>query len=320
MKQITALAIVATLAFACAKQEAPAPVAEPASQPTATTATAAAAPLTPEEEVKAWRERRHASLSKEDSWLTLVGLAWLGEGDNSVGSDAKSVVALPVGKAVSNAGTMRLEKGKVTFVPSPDAGITSEGKPVTAALELKPDTSGSPTMLQSGPVRFYLIERGGKLGVRVKDSESDARKNFKGIENYPFDPKWRVEARFEKYDPPRQIPITNVLGQTEPQPCPGAIVFEVDGKEYRLEPILEGDDPDFFVIFGDATNRTTTYGAGRFLYTQPPGPDGKVILDFNKAYNPPCVFSPFATCPLPPKQNKLPVAIEAGEKRWEGGH
>ena len=317
MKRITVLAIAATFALSCAKQEVQAPAAETAAAPTDTVA---AVPQTPEEEVTAWRERRHAGLAKEDSWLTLVGLAWLGEGDNSVGSDPKSVVTLPEGKAGARVGTMRLEKGKVIFVPASDAGITSEGKPVTEALELKPDTPGSPTMLQSGPVRFYVIERGGKLGVRVKDNESAARKNFKGIDSYPIDPKWRIEARFERYDPPKQIPITNVLGQTEPQPCPGAIVFDVDGQTYRLEPILEGDDPDFFVIFGDATNRTTTYGAGRFLYTAPPGPDGKGILDFNKSYNPPCVFSPFATCPLPPKQNKLPIEIEAGEKRWEGGH
>ncbi|MGK2858958.1 MAG: DUF1684 domain-containing protein [Thermoanaerobaculia bacterium] len=317
MKRITTLAIAAALTFACAKQEAPAPAAGTSSPPTETVA---AAPLTPEEEVKAWRDRRFASLSKDDSWLTLVGLAWLGEGDNSVGSDSKSVVALPEGKAAASVGTIRLAKGVATFHPATDSGLTLDGKPLTSVVEMKPDTSGAPTVLFSGPVRFYVIERGGKLGVRVKDSESAAKKSFTGIESYPIDPKWRFEARFEKYDPPRQIPITNVLGQTEPQPCPGAIVFDVDGKEYRLEPILEGDDPDFFVIFGDTTNRTTTYGAGRFLYTAPPGPDGKVILDFNKAYNPPCVFSPFATCPLPPKQNKLPIAIEAGEKRWEGGH
>ncbi|MCM2316471.1 MAG: DUF1684 domain-containing protein, partial [Thermoanaerobaculia bacterium] len=261
MKRLTALAIATTFALACAKQEVQAPAAGTAPAP-APTETVAAVPKTPEEEVTAWRERRHASLAKEDSWLTLVGLAWLGEGDNSVGSDPKSVVTLPAGKAAARVGTMRLEKGKVLFVPAPDAAITSEGKPVTAALELKPDTSGAPTMLQAGPVRFYVIERGGKLGVRVKDSESAARASFKGIDSYPFDPKWRIEARFERYDPPKQIPITNVLGQTEPQPCPGAIVFDVDGQTYRLEPILEGDDPDFFVIFGDATNRTTTYGAG----------------------------------------------------------
>jgi hypothetical protein len=272
--------------------------------------------MTPAEEVEAWRARRIERLKAEDSWLTLVGLSWLREGDNSVGTDAKSIVALPEGKGAANEGTIRLSKGTATFVPAQGSTTTLDGKPVTSPVEMKPDTSGAPTLLQSGPVRFYIIERGGKLGVRIKDSESEARKTFTGIDSYPIDPKWRVEARFEKYDPPKQIPITNVLGQTEPQPCPGAIVFEVDGKSYRLEPILEGDAPDLFIIFGDTTNRTTTYGAGRFVYAAPPGPDGKVIVDFNKAYNPPCVFSPFATCPLPPKQNKLPIAIEAGEKRW----
>jgi uncharacterized protein (DUF1684 family) len=315
--QIAFVALALMLALSCSKTEAPAPAAGAPSAPA--TETVATKPMTPSEEVEAWRARRIERLTAEDGWLTLVGLAWIAEGDNSVGSDPKSVVALPEGKTAANEGTIRLEKGKATFVPAKDTKVTVGGKAVTSPVEMKPDTSGDPTMLFSGAVRFYLIERGGKLAVRIKDSESAARKGFKGIDHYAVDPKWRFEARFEKYDPPKQIPITNVLGQTEPQPSPGAIVFDVDGKTYRLEPILEGDDPNFFIIFGDATNRTTTYGAGRFLYAAPPGPDGKVILDFNKAYNPPCVFSPFATCPLPPKQNKLPIAVEAGEKRW-GNH
>lgn len=306
------------LTFACAKGEAPSATTETVAR----AATPAAAPVKAEpqeESVEAWRTRRIERLEAEDSWLTLVGLAWLAEGDNSVGSNPKNVVALPVGKTAANEGAIHLEKGKATFVPSASSTVTIDGKPVAAPVELKADVSGEPTTLVSGPVKFYLIERGGKLAVRVKDNESEARKHFTGIDHYPVDPKWRFEARFEKYDPPKPIPITNVLGQTEPQPSPGAVVFEVDGTTYRLEPILEGDDPNFFFIFGDTTNRTTTYGAGRFLYSRPPGPDGRVILDFNKAYNPPCVFSPFATCPLPPKQNKLPIAIEAGEKRW-GDH
>lgn len=309
--------IASMLALSCTK-EAPAPAADSAAAPATASATEPETPKTHAEEVEAWRERRYENLRKEDSWLTLVGLAWLAEGENSVGSDPKSVVALPEGKAAANEGSIRLEKGKATFTPAPGSRVTLDGKPVGGPVEMKADTSGEATMLFSGPIRFYVIERGGKLAIRIKDSESEARKSFTGIDHFPVDPKWRIEARFEKYDPPKPIPITNVLGQTEPQPCPGAVVFTVDGQEYRLEPILEGNDPRLFIIFGDATNRTTTYGAGRFLYADPPGPDGKVIVDFNKAYNPPCVFSPFATCPLPPKQNKLPVAIEAGEKRW--GH
>ncbi|MFA6954549.1 MAG: DUF1684 domain-containing protein [Thermoanaerobaculia bacterium] len=317
--QIAFVALALTLAFSCAKTEAPASATSAPPAPAAATETVAAKPMTPAEEVETWRARRIERLKADDGWLTLVGLSWLAEGDNSVGSVPKSVVALPEGKTAANEGTIRLEKGKATFVPATGTRVTIDGKAVTTPTELKPDTSGAPTMLLSGTVKFYLIERGGKLGVRIKDSESEARKGFTGIDHYPVDPRWRFEARLEKYDPPKQIPITNVLGQTEPQPSPGALVFEVEGKTYRLEPILEGDDPSYFIIFGDATNRTTTYGAGRFLYAEPPGPDGKVIVDFNKAYNPPCVFSPFATCPLPPKQNKLPIAIEAGEKRW-GDH
>ena len=153
--------------------------------------------------------------------------------------------------------------------------------------------------------------------MRVKDKESPTLRAFHGIENFPADPKWRVEARFEPYDPPRPVRVPNILGTVDTESCPGALVFEIDGKSYRLDPVVERGETDLFVIFGDRTNGHGTYGAGRFLYAAAPV-GGRTVLDFNKAYNPPCVFTPYATCPLPPAENKLPIPIEAGEKAY--GH
>ena len=179
-------------------------------------------------------------------------------------------------------------------------------------MVLRPDTGGAPTELALGSVRLYLIERSGKLAVRVKDSEAETRKKFSGIDYYPIDSAWRVTARFEPYDPPRMLPIVNVLGMPEPEDSPGALVFDADGETHRLDAIGEGES--LFIVFGDATNGSETYGGGRFVYTDLPSDDGTVILDFNKSYNPPCVFTAYSTCPLPPEQNKLPLAVRSGER------
>lgn len=271
------------------------------------------------EEVRQWQEKRASNLRKEDSWLTLVGLWWLREGTNSVGSSDDSVVRL-ISSVPAVAGVMEKSGSSVTFKAEPSVTVTSEGKNVQA-VAMAPDSSGKPTILKIGTVSFYLIERGGKYGVRVKDPQSPARTGFKGLEYFPVSDKWNVKARFEPYNPPKQVPIANVIGTTEPLPSPGALVFTVDGKEYRIDAIEEEPGAkELFIIFGDETNKRETYGAGRYIYTALPGSDGTVALDFNRAYNPPCAFTPFATCPLPPKQNRLPVRIEAGEKRYEGGH
>ena len=182
---------------------------------------------------------------------------------------------------------------------------------------LASDAGEAATRLRTGSVLFYVIERAGKLAVRVKDSQSEARREFHGLEYFPIDPSWRIEARFEPYDPPRPISVPNVLGHQDTEKSPGALVFERAGQTYRLDPVLERGETDYFVIFGDATNGKETYGAGRFLYVKPPV-DGKTIIDFNKAYNPPCVFTDYATCPLPPAQNRMKVRVEAGEKEY--GH
>jgi uncharacterized protein len=174
--------------------------------------------------------------------------------------------------------------------------------------------------VQAGTVRFQIIKREPRYAVRVKDSQAETRTNFKGLEYFPLDSKWRVEARFEPYNPMKKIPIDDVTGRKSDSDSPGALAFTVDGKEYRIDPILEEGSDELFIIFRDATSKDATYGAGRYLYAKKPGPDGKVIVDFNKAYNPPCAFTPYATCPLPPQQNRLPFRIEAGEKKYAGGH
>jgi len=259
-------------------------------------------------DVQAWKTRRAERLGTEDGWLSLIGLHWLAEGENTV--TLNKAGAPPV--RVARAG------GKITLHPDPSMSVG--GQAVTADVDLKNDMEeGGPTVVQLGSVRFNAIKRGERYGLRVKDAESETRTHFKGLEYYPIDPSRRVEARFEMYHPPKKIPITDVTGVTSDSISPGSLKFELDGKEYSLDPILEEGETNLFIIFRDATSADTTYPAGRYLYAAPPK-DGKVIVDFNKAYNPPCAFTDFATCPLPPLQNRLPIRIEAGEKKYAGGH
>jgi uncharacterized protein (DUF1684 family) len=269
-------------------------------------------------EIQKWQRDRLASLTKEDGWLTLAGLYWLSEGENKFGSNGKNAVVLPQGKAPDVAGSLYLERGHVRLVARTGAQITADGKPATT-LDLKDDNDDSgPTILKLGSLLINVIKRGERIGVRVKDTESQTRREFKGLEYYPINEKWRIEARFEPYQPPKTIPITNVLSMTDDETSPGALAFEVDGKTYRIDPILEKGETDLFVMIADETTGKETYGAGRYLYVKPPDASGKVVIDFNKAYSPPCAFTNFATCPLPPPQNRLPFRIDAGEKKYAG--
>jgi uncharacterized protein (DUF1684 family) len=269
-------------------------------------------------EIETWRARRVARLTAPDGWLSVVGLFWLDEGDNAVGSAPGSRVALPA-RAPASAGTIRLESGRAAFRPASGATILVDGKPPAGtSIALRSDADGTPTMVEAGGVSFYLISRQDRLAVRVKDPESEARRGFRGITAFPIDPSWRIEARVEQGTAPTPIAVPNVLGKETSEPSPGTLVFDRAGKTYRLTPVLEQGETDWFVIFADATNGRETYGAGRFLYVAPPV-DGKTVIDFNKAYNPPCVFTDFATCPLPPPQNRLPIRVEAGEKEYGHG-
>lgn len=260
-------------------------------------------------EVEQWKANRDKRLHAEDGWLTLIGLHWLQEGENVV------TLTKPGAPPVK----LELNGNSVTLFPT--ATMTIEGKPVTAETPLLNDADEKgPTIVQMGSVRFNVIKRGPRYALRVKDAEAETLTKFKGLDYYPIDPAMHLEARFEPYHPPKQIPIQDITGQTSNSVAPGALVFTIDGKEYRLDPIIEEGSDEFFIIFRDQTSKDSTYGAGRYLYAKKPGPDGKVIVDFNKAYNPPCAFTPYATCPLPPMQNRLPIRIEAGEKKYAGGH
>ncbi len=249
-----------------------------------------------ESEIMSWRANRATVLKAEGGWLSLAGLFWLHEGSNTFGKDAANAIALPDGPA--RAGAFEFHNGKVML----------QGKAI------EPDTSDP---VRVGRVALFVIKRGGKFGIRVKDPESDARRHFHGLEYFPVNDEYRVTARWVAES--RQIPILNVLGQTEPLPSPGYAVFKIHGQEYKLRPYIEEPGAkELFYVFRDQTAGKETYGAGRFLYSDFPH-DGKVVVDFNKAYNPPCAFTPYATCPLPPAENKLTARIEAGEKKY-GDH
>lgn len=251
----------------------------------------------------------------------------MNEGENKFGSDPANAVVLPKEKAPRLAGSFWLEKGHVRLVARPEAGISvvsplgdSKKDPTrSTTLDLQDDNDDrGPTILKLGSLLINVVKRVDRIGLRVKDTESRARLQFKGLEYYPIDPKWRIEARFEPYQPQKMIPITNVLGMTDDQISPGALAFEFDGKTYRLDPILEKGETDLFVMIADGTTESETFGAGRYLYVSPPDAAGKVVIDFNKAYSPPCAFTNHATCPLPPRQNHLPFRVEAGEKKYAG--
>ena len=273
------------------------------------------------DEINRWKERRLQGLMREDGWLSLCGLFWLKEGENKFGSDSSNAIVFPTGKAPKVAGSLWMEKGTVRLRAPKNSGIKHKDSVVTS-LTLQSDREGlgKPTILQLGTLSFYVIERGKQLAIRVKDKENPERLNFKGLEYFPVDQKWRAEAKFEPYDPPRVIPIPTIINTVEYDSCPGALVFTLDGKTHRLDAVIErGSEDKLFIMFFDETNGKETYRLGRQLYSALPDSNNKVILDFNKAYNWPCVFTEYATCPIPPSQNRLAVRIEAGEKMYAGG-
>lgn len=270
-------------------------------------------------EVERWRAQREQRLQRDDGWLTLVGLHWLVPGENRFGTDPDGEVVFPAGTAPARAGSFFLEDGRVRVRAVPGAGVTREGEPV-GEMELAPDTSGSPDVLRLGDLSFYVIRRGDRYGIRVKNSKSPARLAFAGLDWFPVDPSYRIEGEFVPYDEPREVPIATVVDIEEKMLALGTVEFELNGRRLSLEPYVSSpDDEELWFIFRDGTNGKETYGAGRYLYTERER-DGKVVVDFNYAYNPPCVFTPYATCPLPPRRNALELRIEAGEKMYGAAH
>jgi len=263
-------------------------------------------------EIKVWQQKRLASLKSKTGWLSLSGLFWLEEGENTFGRDSSNNIVFPQGKAPEFMGTFILKDGEVELQAQPGADIYYDGKPVEKMKVFSSETE-KPPVLTHGSLSWFVIQRGTKMGIRLRDSENPLIEALKEIETYPIDKKWRVGAILEPYDPPKQIPIQNVLGMTIDTPSPGMLAFQLEGQTYRLEAVDEGGD-ELFIMFTDETSGDETYGAGRYMYIKKPGEDGKTSIDFNKAYNPPCAFTDYATCPLPPMQNHLQLKVTAGEK------
>jgi uncharacterized protein (DUF1684 family) len=262
------------------------------------------------DEMREWRKARLERLKSPGGWLNLAGLYWLREGENTFGSDSTNQIVFPP-TAPKRAGIIHLKDSTITIKLNNisnamiDARRAQEGK-------LYSDASEHPTQVQMGRYIFCVIRRAGKYGIRLRDLESPALKKLDSIPAYPVSAKWKIKARLVLFDKPQTREINTVIGTTENYNIPGKLIFRIDGREYSILPFIEGEG--YFIIFGDETSAIETYAAGRFLSAPAADSSGYTTLDFNKARNPPCAFTPFATCPLPPKDNILAVKITAGEK------
>jgi uncharacterized protein (DUF1684 family) len=267
------------------------------------------------QQIEKWRADHEAELKAENGWLTVAGLFWLKDGANTIGAGSGFDVELTENFKTGKFGTIDFQNGRAVLKVENGVEALADGKQFSE-IELVSDAQSKPTVVQTGSQTFYLIKREDRFGIRLKDKNSKERLNFSGLNWFPVDEKYKVKAKFEEFDTPKEVLIPNVLGGNFKMKSPGVLRFKLNGKKYALEPVLEEGSDELFIIFRDATSKTETYGAGRFLYAKRAA-DGKVILDFNKAENPPCAYTPFATCPLPPPQNRLEIAIKAGEKRYE---
>ena len=259
-----------------------------------------------------WKARRLARLTEPYGYLSLTALTLLDPGSYRVG--AADDADIDTGGGPEFWGTLIVPEGPdeaVRFVVAGDAEVRVGGDRVAEAV-LRADGPGGPTLVESGDIRFHLVDPGGRVGVRVRDPRAPTRVDFAGLDYYSPDPAWVVEGRFEAAPEGATLPVANVLGQIIDEPLPGRVVFRRDGQQFSLDAV-EASDGRLFFIFADRTSGRETYGLGRFLYADPPE-NGRVVLDFNRAYNPPCAFTDYSTCPLPPPQNRLPVPVTAGEK------
>ncbi|MGB9120840.1 MAG: DUF1684 domain-containing protein [Candidatus Angelobacter sp.] len=264
-----------------------------------------------QQSVEKWRQSYEATLKADDGWLTVSALLWLHEGENTFGSDSSNAIVLPYSYVPAKAGYFDFHAGKTVIHVNPGVPITLAGKPVES-MELRPDSKVD--RLAIGDLVFFVHASGKRYAIRVKDKNSELRKNFKGLHWYPVNEAYRFNARFVAYPKPREVEIKNMLGDRGPTYFFGYVAFTLGGKEYHLDAEDNGSG-GLFIVFRDLTSKKDTYQAARFLDADPPK-DGKVEIDFNKAYNPPCAYNPYATCPLPTARNRLPVEIPAGEKRY----
>ncbi|RMD49502.1 MAG: DUF1684 domain-containing protein [Ignavibacteria bacterium] len=265
-----------------------------------------------------WHSKRIENLKKPDGWLSLVGLYWLNEGVNTFGSAKDNDIVFPEGTADDHIGEFIKKDSVITLKVYDNVKVLSKEMPVKETI-LIDDTKPNRTVLNHKNLIFYVIKRGpDKYGIRLKDTHSKLLKEFKGIERFPVNVDWKFNAKFVPYNPPKELNIPTIIGTIEKEMSLGKLVFSKDGNEYSLDVTNAGDS--FFIVFADETSGEETYGAGRFLYTSKPDSNGIVVLDFNKAYNPPCAFTKYATCPLPTKDNYLKLKVTAGEKNYGHGH
>jgi uncharacterized protein (DUF1684 family) len=264
-------------------------------------------------EVVQWHQKRIERLKDENGWLTLVGLHWLKEGENTFGSDKSNSIVFPE-NAPKTIGAITLNDSTVFLEVNAGVNVTSDGNPVKQ-IALENDLTGEPTILDVGSLRWYIIKRDERNGIRLRDINAPLRNEFDGVERFAVNDEWSIEANFEAYNPPKIISVPNILGTVNEEASPGKVLFKVNGVTHQLDAINAGNK--LWFIFADETSDEETYGAGRYLYADKPDSNGNMIIDFNYAYNPPCVFTKFATCPFPPKQNLLKLKITAGEKMWD---
>jgi uncharacterized protein len=275
-------------------------------------------------ELEAWRAQHATDLQKPDGWLSLAGLEWLTPGDNSFGSAADAKIHLPA-SGPPHAGVLHLEGTTVTLLPPPGgfpADFLIDGKPAKSQeLHVNANNDRGNPLMTVGTLNFYVVRREDRFGLRIKDANAPTRVGFHGLRWYAPDATFVVKAHWVPYTPPKKMPLTTLIGTNYELPVPGAAEFTLAGNTYRLEPVVE-DDPavKLFFILRDTTSTSTTYAACRFLYTKLPsnGVDkaGEIVLDFNHLENPPCAYTPYATCPLPPAGNRLPIPLPVGEQRY----
>ncbi len=273
-----------------------------------------------EQDVGQWRTGRIERLTAPDGWLSLIGLEWLKPGDNRLGSAANNDIVLKAGPKHLGVVTLA-DDGSMQLTLAADSGALIDGKPLRQATlvdDAHAEAAG-PTTVSFGTASFYAIDRSGRKGLRVKDTHASTRQHFVGIDSFPIDSSWRIEAAWVPAKPGETLEMGTAIGTVDKFPVPGKLEFTRDGKHFALLPVIEvPGDAQYFIVFADRTSGKETYGAARFLYVDPPQ-DGKVVLDFNKAYNPPCAFTSFATCPLAPPENRLDMRVTAGEKKYAGG-
>jgi uncharacterized protein (DUF1684 family) len=263
-------------------------------------------------EVTKFRQDREATLKGNTGWLTIAGLWFLTQPVTTFGSDPLSDIVFPA-SAPPRAGTFELRGGKVTVKPAEGVTFQLNGKTVTT-LELKSDVPGPADRLSLGDdLQFWVHNSGNRLSIRLRDQNSALRKDFAGLSWFPIDPEYRVDATYTPFDKPKIVDVASLVGDSDKTPIPGLVSFTLKGQEYKLEPFAEPGDARFWFVFRDLTSQKDTYPAARFLYAPAPV-NGKMVLDFNKAENPPCAYNPYTTCPLPTEQNRLRTRIEAGEK------